>query len=392
MQPIKVGVVTTSYPLTTGSPSGAFIERFVRALPPSVRATIITPDSADIRSDGGSDRTTVATFRYAPRSWQVLCHSAGGLPANLKRRPWLYFLVPVLLLMMLRACLRARRDTDVYHANWSVNGIIAAIAARLAGKPVLTTLRGSDVNRARESAIYRFVLATCVRLSDRVVAVSEALRSTILALVPQAPPDHVVVVPNGIDDRFFQIERRKIPISPLRLIAVGNLTPNKSVDLILRAAASLPRDKFQLRIVGDGPERLQLVALASALGLDSTVTFLGAAPPDQIPSLLSESDVFLLASLSEGRSNAVMEALAAGMPVVASNIEGIRDVMNHGVHGYLVDPGNVSGFARCLEEFIASPALCLTMGTAARAHVHEQHLTWEATANRYAELYRSLLD
>lgn len=391
MQPIKVGVVTTSYPLSADSSSGAFVARFVRALPPWVQPTVITPAATSVELDSRCGREVVVTFDYAPRRWQVLCHQAGGMPATLGQQPWLYALVPILLLAMLRTCLRQGSAVDIYHANWSVNGIVAGIAARIVGKPIVTTLRGSDVNRARNSALYRVLLFACLRLSHRVVSVSETLRDTIMALVPSAPPDHIIVVPNGVDEAFFEIQRNESSSLPLRLVAIGSLTPNKAVDLLLRAVALLPLNMVRLQVIGDGPERSRLIALASALQLGSCVTFTGTVSSERIPAMLSEADVFLSASRSEGRPNAVMEAMAAGVPIVATDIEGIRELMRDRIDGYLVAQGDYSAMATCIQGLIDDRERRVNMGLAARAHIRAKHLTWRATAQRYAELYRSLV-
>ena len=136
---LRVAVITTSFPLTERSASGPFVLELVRHLPHDIEPTVITPCGTDRFASTTVNGYRLNCFRYAPRSWQILAHAPGGLPAALRGKvlawPLLALFVPALFL----ASLRAARTADVIHANWSVTGVIAGLAG--AGLPLLVRLR-----------------------------------------------------------------------------------------------------------------------------------------------------------------------------------------------------------------------------------------------------------
>lgn len=396
MQPvprIHVGVVTTSYPIEAGDVSGIFVYRLVKHLSAGIDTTVITPASDKVTVTGRThSRHAVKIFRYAPRRWQVLAHRGGGIPAAISRNPWLYLLLPILLLAMLLTCLRLARRFNLFHAQWSVNGLVACLAGKFTGKPVLTTLRGSDVNLALKSSLHRFLLRRCVTLSTKVVAVSDSLVMTVRQLIPDAPASKFCVIANGVDGEFLNIPRiAGNETSLLKLVTVGNLTTNKGVDQLLRALQLLAGEKIRLQIVGDGPERENLFELATSLNLQHRVDFVGAVPPGDMVGVMSRADVFVLPSHSEGRPNAMLEAMAAALPVVATDIPGVREIVTTRINGLLFTDGDYRTLATCLKELAHDVALRNDLGTAARQFIITHGYRWRDTADRYIRLYREIL-
>ncbi|MCI5138420.1 MAG: hypothetical protein D3922_08390 [Candidatus Electrothrix sp. AR1] len=151
---LKVLLLTTSFPLNRGSRSGIFIQKMINHLPKNVLVTVLTPDGTEAGSQSSADYSVIP-FRYAPKQWQQLAHGSGGIMAALSRNKLLFLLLPTFLLSNLLTCCCYARKVDVLHANWSINGVIAGIAGLLFGKPVMTTLRGSDVNLIETSALMR---------------------------------------------------------------------------------------------------------------------------------------------------------------------------------------------------------------------------------------------
>lgn len=395
MQPLNVGVVTTSYPLTPDSTSGLFVWRLVISMPEWVRVTILTPAStSSVPKDASGSRVCVKAFRYAPRRWQRLAHQPGGIPAYLKAHPASLVLLPIFMISMFIACLRRAAQLDLFHANWSINGIVAGLAGCLTGTPVVTTLRGSDVNLCQRSRIFRFLLGVCLRLSDHAVVVSESLRSTVHSLYPEFPLNRLTVIENGIDESLLDIRHDPAPSpgnEPIRLTSIGNLTRNKGIDLTIRALARIADENWEFRIAGDGPEREDLRTLAASLQIESRVIFLGAISAAEVRQLLAHSDIFVHASQSEGRSNAIVEAMTAALPVVATNIQSSRELLGNDDYGLLFPVDDAAGLARHLQALIRDPTNRLRLGYLARAHVVQTLSSWKDAADRYIDLYRKVV-
>jgi glycosyltransferase involved in cell wall biosynthesis len=297
--------------------------------------------------------------------------------------------MPVLLLSMFIHCLKLAGKVDILHANWSMPGVIAAIAARLRKRPAVVTLRGSDVSRIADSMPYRLIMAACLALNHRVVAVSESMRDGLAKAFPRYS-ERIIFLSDGA--AFKERDPRSRLEHPLRLVTVSNLVRLKRVDTLLyaisRLAGCVP---LVLRVVGEGPERAALESLADTLGIRDQVEFVGESEPDIVMDHLNWADVFLFASESEGRPNAVLEAMAAGLPTIAADIPGVRELIDDGC-GHLVPVGDVEAFARSIAEFSESPDIALKMGRTARAAIEREDLTWPGTGRRYAALYRDVCE
>jgi glycosyltransferase involved in cell wall biosynthesis len=206
---------------------------------------------------------------------------------------------------------------------------------------------------------------------------------------PQAA-ERLSLCENGVAPEFLAIERPAPTDRPPRLITVGSLIPRKGIDVLLRALAGVALRPWTFHIVGAGPEEAALRALAGDLGIAARVEFLGHRPPEAIPALLAEADVFLLGSHSEGRPNALVEAMAAGLPVVASRIDGITELLREGESGLLPGAGQVDAWRTAIDALLADAGLRTRLGEGARARVRELGLDWHAAAARYVALYRAV--
>lgn len=393
MQPLRLTLVTTSYPVCPGSSSGVFVARMLDSLGDSVLSTVVTP-SARCAEEHPAGRHTLRLFRYAPRSWELLAHGPGGIPVALRAQPMLRPLVPPFLLSMTYAAWKQAAKSDVLHANWAICGCAAGLAGRLRGKPVVTTLRGEDVTRGLANRSGRAVLKCALALSAAVVTVSDFMREMVGNRWPRWA-HKVVTIPNGVDERYLAVGRSRVPWDasrPLELITVGSLIPRKGVYELLSAVADvhLPQG-FRLTVAGDGPDRANLEARSKALGLTDRIRFLGAVNTDLVQDLMRTSDLFVLASRSEGRPNVVLEAMASGLPVVGSDIPGVRELLTHGVDGLLYPVGQPAELARAIETLAREPDRLAEMGARAHRSVIDRRLLWERTGEDYLALYRSLV-
>jgi len=385
---MRIVMLTTSYPLSGTEASGVFIRRLVQGLSNVARVSVIVPDGVQPTSTIEHPDCDIQLVRYAPRRFQRLCHSAGGIPEALRRGdPALLFMVVLIPALLVQAW-RAVRRADVMHGNWSLPAVIGAVAARLAGRPAVATLRGEDVSRARSSRLMRILLASSVRLNHRIFCVSEAMTDTVREMFP-GHANKIEFIPNGIATvtRTKCRGRRQW----VNLVTVGSCIERKRHELILRAMASPElRDRVTLRVIGAGPLVDDLKRLARDLGIQDRVDFRGQIEPERTLEVMSEADIFVLASRSEGRPNALMEAMACGLAVVASDIDGVKELVAGG-RGRMFRSGDVDDLGRCLLELHQDPGEIRTLGERAQGHIRDLGLTWENCAERYMEAYSSLV-
>jgi glycosyltransferase involved in cell wall biosynthesis len=392
---LKVLVLTTSFPLAENPASGVFVSRLVESLASKHEITVLTPCYKKSFTVSARNKAYwVKCFPYGPPSWQVLAHEPGGIPVALKKNPRLFPLLPVFLGSMLVSTLLYSRKNDLIHANWSINGAIASFAGILANRPVLTTLRGSDVNRAKKSPADLFILKLCGLFSGIIVTVSESLREETSRLINKKRHD-IRIVENGVGDNFFEMGKKtnyKKSSSPFTITTIGNLFRGKGVETLIDACANLSLPvSYMVEIVGEGPEKDKLQKKAKNTGIKDRIRFAGKVSHEQIPWYLSGSDVFVLCSFSEGRPNVVLEAMATGVPVIATDIEGVRGIVEDNVTGLLFEPGNDRELTDRLKTLFEDPELRALLGRGGRRLLIQKGLTWDNCANRYEKIYRQLV-
>ena len=299
----------------------------------------------------------------------------------------------------LRYLLHARRvrrlvrslAPDLLHAlHLTSYGFLAALCDV---RPTLTSVWGTDVLEApRRSPLHYLLTRHALARADHVTATGLQLANATLRYTPNAKP--VTVVPYGVDLTRFQPQvRNGVRPSEVVVGAVARLSPEKGLDVLLRAVARLIDAGTPLRIVlaGDGPQRERLTRLAARLGIADRVDFRGEVPHDQVPAVLAEFDMFAMPSLAEGFGVAALEAQAMELPVVASRVHGIPDVVDDGRTGLLVPPGDVPALAEAIERLVNDADLRSTLGSAGRSFVEERY-RWQDNAAQMERLYQHLLE
>ncbi|MCU7919849.1 MAG: glycosyltransferase family 4 protein [Candidatus Thiodiazotropha sp. (ex Epidulcina cf. delphinae)] len=387
-KPISVVMLTTSFPLFGNKTSGPFVLRLIENLPPNVKVEVLTPCVEKSIEGLESVSYRVRCFRYAPWRLQTLAHRPGGIPVAVRRRKIAWLLLPSLFLSMFWYCLCASRRAQLIHANWSVNGFVAGFAGLFTRTPVLTTLRGDDVNKSEKSSVFRFILRGCLLFCDRVVVVGENVGIRAASIL-KLPRSYFEVVPNGVSKEYLEIPLPH-PGRVLHLVTIGSLIPRKGVDTIIRALALLPKEvEFVFTVVGDGPERRSLELLVKENGLSDNVVFSGSLEPEAVPSILALNQVFIFASRAEGRSNSLIEALAAGRAVIASRIPENEELVDNEKNGFLFD--NAEELKGLLLRLSSHPEMIRLLGQKGRDSILAKNLAWESTCRRYAEIYADMI-
>jgi glycosyltransferase involved in cell wall biosynthesis len=203
------------------------------------------------------------------------------------------------------------------------------------------------------------------------------------------PAQRVHVIPNGIEMERFADRTATRPLTTI--LTVANLRKEKAHEVLLQAAAKLaPRHPYlRFQIVGDGPRMVELRALCTTLGLDAQVSFLGHR--EDVPALLARADAFVLPSRSEAFPNGAIEAMAAGLPVVASATGGLLDLIESGQTGVLVPPDDADALASALEALVISPARAMALGSSAREVVSRRY-SFDRMVRAFEDLYLTQLE
>lgn len=285
----------------------------------------------------------------------------------------------------------ARRDRlDILHSFLVHASAYAWPARRLAGIPRLIT---SARNCQTAGGIRDRVIGQAFRGSDAIVCNGEAVREFVTQQYG-APAPRCRVIHNGVDLARFR-PRPPVPSAGEgrpgpTIITVGRLVAQKDVPLLLEAAVVLSRDYPTARfvIVGDGPLREQLQGEATQRGLGSAVTFLGERA--DIPDLLCAADVFWLTSAWEGLPNVLLEAQASAVPVVTRDVGAAREIVRHGLTGYVVPGRDAAAFAARTRQLLADPDASRAMGLAGR-QVVEETFSLTAMVRATEELYDTVL-
>ncbi len=288
----------------------------------------------------------------------------------------------------------------IVHTHTAKAGLLGRLAARLAGVPVVVHTFHGHVLRGYfgplKTAMFRWLEARLGGLADAIVAVSEAVKQDLVAL-GIADEERIRVVPLGLELEPFMGPlprgrlRQKSVASAAPLVGiVGRLVPIKDVSTFLEAAARVRavRPDCHFAVVGDGEERASLERKSRELRLDSVVTFHGWHP--EMTAVYGDLDVVVNCSRNEGTPVALIEALAAARPVVATRVGGTPDLIGNDDRGRLVPPGDPEALARAIVEVLADPAAAESRAHAGRQYVLDRHSSGRLVGDMDA-LYRELL-
>lgn len=266
------------------------------------------------------------------------------------------------------------------------DGVAAVRIGRWLRRPVVVTARGTDVNLIPRYRLPRTMIRWAIAEADGIIAVSNALKQALVAL--GAAPERVVVLRNGVDLSLFRpgdrdAARRALGLSRPTLLSVGHLIERKGHHRVIEAMPRLP--DFDLVIVGDGPERGRLEQLRRHLGVAERVRLLGAVGHGDLPAIYTAADALVLASSREGWANVLLEAMACGTPVIASNVWGNPEVVRTREAGIVARQNTPDGLAEAVRELFAA----LPPRTAVRAYA--ERFGWKETTQGQLALFRQVL-
>lgn len=391
----------SSAPEYPGDSTSSFILRMaedVAAL--GYQVDLLVPHAPGIATHEQMGRVQVIRFRYAwPQRLECLC-AGGSAMVQLRRNPLKWLLLPCLLCAQILALVRLLKTNRYHaiHAHWLLpQGLLAVLIGRLFAVPVITMVHGGDIFSLRHPLL-QWLKKQTIRGSRILIANSQYTRSRLDAIFPHS---HCPVIPTGTTppdaSAHVALDRADFAKADEKLIVfLGRLVEEKGALHAMEALTFLPSDiRAKLLIIGDGPEREALESHCRARGLSDQVRFIGKIPHEAIYSYLMMGDAFVAPSATmqsgwvEAQGNSIVEAMFAGLPVVASHIGGIPDAVQHETTGLLVPEKQPQAIAEALTRLFADPALAQRLAHAAKEHAAHSFDRYQ-TARRFAELYERL--
>ena len=291
----------------------------------------------------------------------------------------------------------SRYDLDILHVHYAIPHSISAYLCRmmLAERrvPFVTTLHGTDITLVGNDRSYLPITRFGIEQSDAVTAVSRYLQlRTIEEFQIQRP---IAVVPNFVDCNVYDrssnpsLRGRFAEADETILIHISNFRPLKRIDDVIAIFAKVRKHRrAKLLMVGDGPERPKAEWLAGTLGISADVLFLGKQ--NDMAQLLSMADLLLFPSENESFGLVALEAMACEVPVIASNVGGIPEVVEHGSDGYLFNVGDVEAMSEASIDLLADPDRRKKMGQVARQHARRDFCS-SKIVKHYEALYRQTI-
>ena len=288
----------------------------------------------------------------------------------------------------IRALCRGER-TDVVHTHGFRPDVVDGSVARSEGIPVVSTCHGF-IDAGLRGRFYQWLQRRALRRFDAVIAVSSPIAERVR--MAGVPAQRIHLVPNvfASDARVVPRDeaRRRLDLPETPVIGwVGRLSAEKAPDLALEAFARLPRRDARLVMIGGGPDEAALRRRAAALGINERVVWGGVVP--DAGALFTAFDVFLLSSRTEGTPIALLEAVAAGVPIVATRVGGVPDLINES-SGVLVESGDVPGMAAAIADVLEKPDLARARAEPARARL-VGGTAGDEWLSRYESIYRTVL-
>jgi glycosyltransferase involved in cell wall biosynthesis len=330
---------------------------------------------------------TVAAYGAGPLRDAAAAAGVRYVPLRHVRRPLNPWRDPLGLIELIR--LMRRHRPQIVHASSSKAGVLGRLAAWLAGVPIrIFTVHGwaFAAYSGVPGRLYRVVERAVAPLTTATICVAEyERRAGIAARVCRA--ERTVVIPNAVDVGAFACGTSRDGVA--ELITVGRLREPKDFITLARALARLQPGSFRSSLIGDGPDRPAIEAELARLGLSDNVRLLGDRP--DVPDLLARADVFVCSSRSEGMPVSILEAMAAGLPVVASAVGGVPEIVDDGRTGVLVPSGAVLPLADALARLLDDRPGRERMGRAGREAALERY-DLPRFRQAHLDLYARLLE
>jgi glycosyltransferase involved in cell wall biosynthesis len=391
---INISFLSTSFPRFKGDFSGNFVLRYAQELCNlGVDIEVIAPD--DPASLPLSENFSLVRFPYFfPRSLQTLAYGSGIIN---QRSLLVWLQLPFLLINFFLTALRSMRKTQLVHAFWSASGIIALAVRSFKSRPVVITLWGSDKIVAQIPIISKLIIMVLNR-ADAIICEDNNLKSFLVSRGLDSKK--ITLIRNGIDLQSFQsgdsVEAKKslgLRVDQRIMLSIGSLNQTKNHALLINTFSEIAasKDTWHLYIIGEGEEQQSLEKQILDLKLEQKTTLLGLLDHNSISKWLKAADIFVLPSQNEGTPNALLEAMASGLPVIASKVGGIPELIQDNTEGLLFESGSKDDLKEKLNRLTQDKQLQKMLAKNAKNKITTHYGSWKIQAEQLLELYEQLL-
>ncbi len=391
----SVLVLTSTYPRWKGDSTPRFVESLCIELKKSNKEIfVLAPHTAQSKTYEELNGMIVHRYRYAPESLEKLAYQ-GGLLHNLKRKPLInYFILFFFMFnqMIYAIKLISQYKCKVIHAHWVVpQGLIAVLVKKILfwkKISVLITVHGGDIYGV--SGNFANIIKNWVfRNTDAVTVVSKTIADDLVKV------KKIYVRSMGVDSQTLFVPLRDSKRT--NLLFVGRLVDKKGCDVLLKAfqivLTTCPN--LRLNIIGDGPELNVLKDICISLGIDKNVEFIGALEQKELVRWYQTSRIFIMPSIvaktgdQEGLGLVAAEAMSCECAVIASNLDAVKDLIDNGCNGLLVDPEDEYCLANAIQSLLDDVALSNRLGKNARKKIVDK-FDWSIVGKEYTDIIKAL--
>lgn len=385
----KLLVTGSTFPRWEGDTEPRFILDYAKAMTKYYDVTVLVPAAIGAKDEEELEGVHVVRYHYFPvRKGETLCYP-GAIVPRIRQKKVRIFLVPFLMLSLHHQLKKRSKNYDLVHAHWLIpQGIMQT---GISSTPYIVTGHGGDVTSLNKGFL-KTMKIKCLDKAKAITVVSEALNDYVKELYPN---DKTSIIPMGCDvsrfssshrkENFFQQEDKKV------VLFVGRLAEKKGVTYLIEAMKKV--DDAVLVIVGKGDLEESLKQQAKALG--DKVRFLGPKTHDELPEIYASADVFVAPSITagdgdkEGFGLVILEAMASGVPVVASRSGGIVDMIKDECNGLLCDEKDVERLSVNISRVLKDEELSAKLKEQAMETVHQY--SYDNIAKRYHEIISRIL-
>lgn len=395
--------LTTSFPRFFGDGTAPFVNSIAKAMAENGNNIfILAPYDVDVDETYIPENIHLYRFKYFPiNSWHIMGHSR-ALKSDISLNGKVYLVLPFFFLCQFFHSLRIliNENIDIIYSHWVIpNGFTGSILKIITKKKLLISLHGSDIYLAKKNILYRFITKFIFRISDEVTACSEDLyqfaskngaNNKVHLLAWGADPD--IFFPSKSAFKYFGNPILKSE-NEIFIISIGRLVFKKGFDVLIRACENILKkdDNIKLLIGGSGDLENELLQLVAKLNLDKKVIFVGKIHWNDVVEFLRIGDIFVLPSIIDKSGNidglptVLLEAMSTGLPVIASDIGGVRLVINENENGLIFNSGDSFMLEKKLVFLLNNPDELKKLGFQARNSIISK-FNWNMVANEILQI------
>ena len=393
---MKIGVITSVYPEFKGDPHGIFIHRLMREIGNQGNEVHVLAPYSGGKTDYILDGVKVEKFNYFyPRKFQRLAGRSGMID-NVKESIFVKFqFLTFILFNIINSC-RKLNYMDVIHVQWPIpNGLGALFLKTFYKIPYINTIYGEEVYLSNRYYTMPIIKLFVNNASKTITISSGSLKACLESGLRE---ENLEILPFGVDTNFFRPIDVQKDKEIFQILSVGYLIERKGFEYLIKAVKEVLKDydNVKLKIVGSGPLECQIKKLIKDLKLENNIQILSNVSDEQLLELYNLSDLFVLPSIVDSQGNTeglgvvLLEAMACGLPVIASNIGGIPDIVNDGETGLLVPEKNFKEISKSIAELIENEDLKKKIAIEGYKMIKED-FSWEKIAKGYITIYNAIL-